>query len=985
MVANRRLRLTVYWVGGVLAFIAIAGFLIAPPIVRYQLEKQLALKLHRPVTVERVRINPFALNASVEKLRVGERDGSGTAFSFESLRIDVTYRSVLRLAPVVGSLRLTGPYLNVVRNEDRKYNFQDLLDEFAAAKPEPAPPQPTAPPKFAVYNIELTDGRIDFDDRPEKTKHEISDIGIGVPFLSSIPSEVDIYVQPHLSAKINGAPFALDGTTKPFKDTRETTLHVNLDDLEIARYLEYSPLPLRIRMPSGRLDVKVDISLATAGEKLQTLAITGTAALRELAIQSAEGTPLLAFNALRVELDALDLVGRNASVKQVTLQGPVVNVVRSKDGVLNWQRLVDATAPSSQNGGGKPASDESPFAFSVASASIEGGKADFIDHSTTQPFSLSFDSIALAVRDLARSAERDAPLRISNITLDVSTNAGGKVHFNGAAQVAPLKVDGAVALEGFRLFALASYYDEWLNVVVKDGRLATKGKVIVEQQTGQPLRVGYRGDASIANFESYDKAGKQELLRWKTLTANGIDFQLEPMAVRVNEFALGDFYSRLILQGDGTLNLQHVIKDASERRPAKPGSGKTETVSAKPGQPARLAFGHVAFKNGRVNFSDFFIKPNYSVDILRMTGTVSEMNPEKAGNVLLRGSVGRNAPIEVNGKVNPFARDLFFDIKAEARNIDLPPLSTYAVKYAGYGIEKGSLSFKVSYLLEKRQLKASNNINLDQLTFGPPVESATATKLPVTLAIALLKDRNGVIDIDLPISGTLDDPQFSIGGVILKALGNLITRIVTAPFTLLANLVGGGGPELGYVEFTAGRASLSSASESKLQTLAKALDQRPALKLEVTGRVDPATDRDGLKQVALERLIKAQKLKQAKGKEKADTPDERPLAELKLESGEYARLLTAVYKDAKFDRPRNVLGFLKEVPVPEMEQMMLANLPVSDADLNVLADERSAIVKDWLTEKGKIPAERVYLLASKKTTEGIKDKGSPMRADFSIR
>src|SRR6185295_12672352 len=224
-------------------------------------------------------------------------------------------------------------------------------------------------------------------------------------------------------------------------------------------------------------------------------------------------------------------------------------------------------------------------------------------------------------------------------------------------------------------------------------------------------------------------------------------------------------------------------------------------------------------------------------------------------------SVGRNAPIEVNGKVNPFARDLFFDIKAEARNIDLPPLSTYAVKYAGYGIEKGSLSFKVSYLLEKRQLKASNNIYLDQLTFGPPVESPTATKLPVTMAIALLKDRNGVIDIDLPISGTLDDPQFSIGGIILKALGNLITRIVTAPFTFLANLIGGGGPELGYVEFAAGRASLSSASESRLQSLAKALDQRPALKLEVTGRVDPATDRDGLKQVALERLIKAQKLK----------------------------------------------------------------------------------------------------------------------------
>jgi hypothetical protein len=361
-------------------------------------------------------------------------------------------------------------------------------------------------------------------------------------------------------------------------------------------------------------------------------------------------------------------------------------------------------------------------------------------------------------------------------------------------------------------------------------------------------------------------------------------------------------------------------------------------------------------------------------------GGVTEITPDKAGDVALRGRIHQTAPLEVAGKLNPLARDLFIDLKAGARDIELSPLTPYAVKYAGYGIEKGKLSVKLSYLVENRKLAAENNIYLDQLTFGERVESPTATQLPVLLAVALLKDRNGVIDINLPISGSLDDPQFSLGGIIVKVFVNLIVKAVTAPFALLGSLFGG-GEELAFLEFDPGSAALDAADEAKLKSLAKALEERPGLKLDASGRAEPESDREALKRIAVERQVKAAKLKDTGGKA-ADTA---ALDEVTVDPKEYEKYLTAAYRAAKFDRPRNAIGMLKELPVPEMEQLLLANTQVGDEALRQLAEARAGAAKSWLVETGKIPAERVFLVAPRLGAEGIKDKGKPTRVDFALK
>jgi hypothetical protein len=309
-------------------------------------------------------------------------------------------------------------------------------------------------------------------------------------------------------------------------------------------------------------------------------------------------------------------------------------------------------------------------------------------------------------------------------------------------------------------------------------------------------------------------------------------------------------------------------------------------------------------------------------------------------------------------------------------------LTPYSGKYVGYGIEKGKLSLDVQYRVENRKLSAQNKIILNQLTFGERIESPTATKAPVLLAVALLKDRNGVIDVNLPISGSLDDPQFSVGGIVLQLVLNIITRAVTSPFTLLASAFGG-GEELSYVEFEYGRVRLTPAAEERLKTLAKALNNRPGLRLEISGRVDPVSDLEGLKRAGLERKVKAQKMKELSRKGAAP----KSVDDVQIESSEYERYLGIAYGEESFPKPRNVVGLAKTLPVPEMEKLMLQHAQVTDADLRQLASQRAQVVRDYIMATEQADADRLFIVASKPAAEEEKDKakGKESRVDFSLR
>jgi outer membrane protein OmpA-like peptidoglycan-associated protein len=322
------------------------------------------------------------------------------------------------------------------------------------------------------------------------------------------------------------------------------------------------------------------------------------------------------------------------------------------------------------------------------------------------------------------------------------------------------------------------------------------------------------------------------------------------------------------------------------------------------------------------------------------------------------------------------------DLSASAHDVELKNLTPYSLKYAGYPITKGRLDVDLHYKLENDQLTAENHLVIDQLTFGDHVENPTETHLPVRLAIALLKDSHGKIDVRIPVSGSLSNPQFSLGSLIWGAVRHLIERAVTAPFSLLANALGAGGgsgsgnaEQLQYIAFAPGSAALTDASREKLDTLAKLLAEKPNVKLDLSGRADENVDMPGLRMAYVDDLVKREKAK-ASGNDGQHVD----LSSITLTTDEYHRYLTQVYKDADFKKPRNFAGLTKTLPDDDMKRALAFHAPVNEASLQALADQRAQNVRQYLS--GKVDESRVAIVAPHFGTEGMKDNGPSTRVDL---
>lgn len=691
----------------------------------------------------------------------------------------------------------------------------------------------------------------------------------------------------------------------------------------------------------------------------------------------------MAFKGIKV-----DLPGRQVDIAEVSNNGTRARMLRDKDGRIEWvsppalkaARATNAQPPAK-------AKDEKPWVGRLGKLVVDDLAFRFEDR-TTQPVAVQeIEGFSLHGEELT-----NAPNQKGKIALKTKINQKGSLNVDGSLQVVPLEVAVKVETLAVPLMPLEPYVGQFLNVSLHRGLISNKGEAMARLDTAG-LKAGYKGNFTLGDFLAVDKANSADFLKWKSLYFGGIDFRLEPMAVNIGEIALSDFYSRLILNKDGRLNVADIVKQpagkAAEAKPVEPAAAAagSETKEAarvappavaptKPPLPIRIA--KITLQNGTVNFSDFFVKPNYTVNVTRLGGRVNGLSSaaDTVADMELRGKYANSAPVEILGKLNPLAAKSFLDIKAAITGVDLTGFSPYSGKYAGYAIEKGKLSLNVAYKLENNQLAAENRLFIDQFTFGDKVESPDATTLPVNLAISLLKNNRGEIDLNLPISGSLDDPEFSIGGLIIKVIVNLFVKAVTSPFALLGSMFGS-GEELSNVEFAVGRASIDAAATKKLESLAKALVERNSLKLEITGRADPEIDREGLKRVAIERAMKAEKLKDLK-----KSGEGKSLDEIEIAPTEVKTYLIRAYKEAKFPKPRNVIGLQKELPVEEMEKLMLTNLPATDDDIKALADRRAEVVQGWLVEQGKVPPERVFLLPAKVEHD---DKGKGSRADFSLR
>ncbi len=754
----------------------------------------------------------------------------------------------------------------------------------------------------------------------------------------------------------------------------------------MAKLYPYYAKALDLDVRQGTLDFAGDFD-AAAAEPLQLTLAQGVATFNDLEMAvRGERDPLWRIPRANFAGVAFDLAKRSVTIDGAEFRQAAIRVVRQADGVVNFERMLRTTERTGIAAEGpRPARDDDGWAFTVRKLHFERLGADFEDRAAQPPVKLRLANADIAVDNMsnARGAK-------SAIEATARIGAAGRLRVSGGFATNPFAADWRIDAAGIDLMPLRPYFESRTNIVVTGGAVAAKGRVIYTTTGTSGPRASYAGDVTVSDFGSLDRPLSQELMRWKTLTLTGVDAATEPFKLALGAVTLEQFYARLIVNPDATLNLQRLLAPESAAESTATTSPRTPAGTATAGLPSAavdqkdlpVSIGRIQVSGGEVQFSDFFVKPNYSAHLTDVAGSVSALSATQAGEVDLAARVEGTAPVEVRGKVNPFARELALDLTAKASDIDLPALTPYSVKYAGYGIQKGKLSLEVHYKVDNRRLAATNKLVLDQLTFGEHVDSPTATKLPVLLALALLKDRNGVINLDLPIEGTLDDPKFSVWGVIVQIVVNLITKVVTAPFALLGALAGGGGEQLAYVEFAPGRADLSAVAETKLRSLAKALADRPGLKLDAAGRAVPGVDREGLKRVALDRAMLAQKQK-ALAAEGESAPS---LAALTIDAAEYPKLLAAVYRDTTLpDKPRNVLGMAKDIPPAEMEALLLASYKIDDDALRALANRRAQTVKEWFVDQGGLAPERIFVVAAKLSADGITDKGAVTRVDFAIR
>lgn len=979
-IIRRRL---VLWPAIALAAYTIIGFLVLPPIVRSVLVRKLVESFHRPVAIRNIRINPFVLSARVEGFSMQDRAGTGPFFSFEELYLNLEAASILRRGPVLREILLRSPSATLVRNEDSTYNFSDLLGR----QEDAGPSGEKKPYRYSLNNIRIVGGNIDFDDRPRQTRHTVRDLSIAIPFLSNLPHAVQIFVQPSFEATINGTATALSGRTKPYSPTRETLVDFTVRNFEIPHYLEYIPGKRKFQVPSGRLDAKAVLSFSQPAGGPPSLELSGNVSLKDLAIADAKGSPVLRIPSLSADLGSLEPLGMRATLDNVVIASPELSLVREKNGALNLALMLPdrpgktgKSAPQERtpSEGGTPTQE---WQVLVRQATLRGGSVTVVDRTPEDPFTGRITALGIVVEDL--STERD---RRGMVSLKAAVNRNGTVAVEGPLGIHPLSADLNLQAGKIRLVPFQPYLGDRLRVTLTGGSVSAKGKLAVAEKGGS-IRTTYAGNLLVANLATVDQEAAEDFLKWGALHLDGIRLATTPLSVSIRAVALSDFYSRLIVYEDGTLNVREIVRKEEPAGGRETTGGAPdnvmETEPAEPsGAPTPVSIRSVTLQGGRIHFTDSFIQPNYSATFLQVGGRISGLSSEETAmaDVDLRGKLENYAPLEITGKINPLRNDLFVDLKAEFQDMDLSPMTPYSGRYAGYTIQKGKLSLRLEYRIAHRRLEASNDVFLDQFTFGEPVESPDATKLPVRLAVALLKDRNGEIRLDLPVSGSLDDPQFRVGQVILKILVNLLVKAATSPFALLGAIFGG-GEELSYVEFDYGREIPDGPGESKIEALAKALHERPSLNLEITGHADPEKDREALRRLRFDRKVRAQKLKESAGKERQGVS----LDNVVVDPKEYPVYLKRAYRAEKFPKPRNFLGMLKDIPVPEMEKLMFTHIRVSDDDLRMLAQRRALAVKDFLLATKQVEPDRIFLVEPKEISPEKKENQRDSRVEFVLK
>jgi Domain of Unknown Function (DUF748) len=955
---------------------AAAGFLAVPYFARKGLQDFVRTHYGRSLSVGEIHFNPFTLTLDVRRLALPDADGQ-TLLAFERLHVELQLASLWRLGPSFREILLEQPYVRAVIRPDRALNLADLGKGFPA---EPAKPkQPSAPLRLFIGRLALISGTASFEDRTRPTpfQAEFKPIGFELRDFSTRGRTDNAYALN--AASPEGERLIWSGTLRlaPLASHGE----FEIADLKARTVWNYLRAALPFEIGSGVIGIKGDYDLATSSGPLALKVNVRSSALTGLGVKP-KGAAQDYIDIARIEVDdtRLDLSGHSVQIAKVALTGGDIKAWMSEQGRLNLLELLTspaaadaapAPAAAAGNGGGGGG-----WSVSAPDVSLQGFKVSAEDREVHPAALLLLSPLNIHVAGFNTSPDDSL-----DITLDSAVNQSGKI--SARAKVVPKSgaLSTQVEATDLGLTMLQPYIARYTSMTLLQGSLGSK--LDIERRADGTLAV--KGNTRIANLRTVDNALRQDFIKWKELRIADVRYLSSPASLRIGSITALEPYVRMIIAPDRTVNITAILTPPGAAA-KKSAGGESAVVAAQaapaaekprapapaaPVTPLPMSIGTVRVVNGSANYSDLWIKPSFAVGIQTLDGTVAGLSsdPKSRAKVELNGKVDRYAPVHIGGSLNLLSAALYTDVTMSFKDVDLTIVNPYSGHFAGYTINKGKLSVDVTYKIDQRKLDAKQHFVVDQLELGDRVDSPDAAHLPLKLAVALLRDRNGVIDLDLPMNGSLDDPTFRIGPIIWKIFVNLIVKAATAPFALLGHLFGG-GEHLNIVEFAAGSAELEKPAKDQLASLAKALKERPQLKLDVPMVYSATLDRPRIATMRLRAELLARVQATRAGKAHPESAGELALAE----PAKHFKLLVEQYhadlgKDTPLPSSAAAVEQAKAKQAPpydpaisDLNAALIDHIQVPDAELEALGKQRAQAIQDALLSDGQIEPGRVFIV-----------------------
>lgn len=696
--------------------------------------------------------------------------------------------------------------------------------------------------------------------------------------------------------------------------------------------------------------------------------------LRGFSLTETNGEEFASLGELYVNVQAISLFKRGLVFKEISVKKPSANILRLATGAFNFANLLTNSAPAKAQ---PEAKQQLPLVM-IDELKVEDGQFAFTDLDRLKPFERRFGPINVRFTKFTTRPKEGSPY-----TIVANTEDGETFAWSGDFALTPLHSAGTFKLAGLHVNKYAAYVEDAAPVQILDGRVdfatdyrfAMPGEAINFAVSNAVLDVS---GLQVAIAQPKPARAVIDRLR---LTVSGVTLDTAARDVEIAEIRLADLKTGVTLLPGATSNTAPTV--ASEVRQP---TAQTNTF--------RVKLGALILDNASFHFADESIEPRVESAVEEFNGSVvgltSDLNTVAA--VDFKGKVNGYAPFSITGKINPLASDLFVDLAILLKDATLMPGSPYAATYVGFPLEKGALSLDLRYYVTQKELKAENKVRVDQLTLGAASGSPAATKLPVKLGIALLQDRHGVIALDVPVNGRLDDPKFKLGPLIMQVFMNIITKAMTKPFALLGSLFGG-GEDLDHINFDVGTAGFAAGEITKLDALATALYERPALTLGIAGSVDPTKDREALAKLKLENKLGEMRVKelQAVGQKVTSVdsvrlaPEDRErlvklayaeamgLVSGKVSSAQAATVVAHLTTKTNFESKHKVKALPQTKAAPpastvtaaDMEAKLIELTEIAPADFRKLMEERATAVQSYLLQSGKVTSERLTLVEPK--------------------